>query len=746
MPGIVFTSTTYSYSGIEWTTELYDRYQSTTENHSVKSVSPVITYDSDRKLDPWSTILFSKCDWVIQVEADDEDGNYDDLINDLIQGDEDQYYLRVYREGALFWVGVVLVDQIIKPRDAFPYHIKITASDGLKRLDNIELAQVTSSQVNLVQFLRDILVRTSINNAISASDDFLTVACRYYEGQMGSYAATFDPLRHTRVYDVARLSVRSNTDGRIDYNSQMDLLGWVLKLFGMRLLMINGHYHAIQVDAYSESSIRLHTYSQNINFNADTSINLGTTSSAGFVYAKAIAQSQQILDGDHYSFGPPVRRVSIKRDLAVGLIIQPSGNFADLSTETIIGQVVQGNFSTGIVIDMGNMGVGWTNASAPANFRVTFAIQLRINSTTTDYYLTNANGTIAWSTSSAARFLITVNAQAAPVGSTWFTILPINSVTQRYFIATPPIPISGALSFVISATFATLGGTDITADFTDLNYSGEIQAYYTSFSLGLAPQNGIVYLFGDKTASSYVIDIGDTQIGDAPNTSEAGKLQVYTGSAWADASTWRRFSGAADPNRLMPLLIETIYRLQQRALHILNATLIRSDVTPLNTITVESKKLLFQNGVFNTEKDEWQGSWIEIAAYNVDATGSGATVNQSGNYNAGYANIGSQYGKVNKTAQIPITIALTDAIATGTISTLSIVAPGDNVANSGNSVYILNPLTGDSEALVLSAALLDDSTSISFTSKTLTHTYPKGSIIFLKSTDLAARIYALENP
>jgi len=747
MPGIVFKATTYSSSKVEYTIELYDRYLSTTENHTVTaSMAPQITWDNDRKLDPWSLILFSKCEWTFMINDQDDE----DLIDDLIQGDEDQYYLRLYKDGSLYWVGMVLIDQVIKPRDSFPYPITLSATDGLKRLDTIRIEQVASSQDNLVQFMRDILVRTGINNALSASADFLSVAVRYYENQHGSYAKTFDPLRYTRVYQAQRLSVRSEDDGRKEYFSQMEMLRWLLKGFGCRLMMINGHYHAMQVDAYSESNIRLHTYSQNINFDTDTSIIAGTASSAAFVHAKAIAQNKQILQGDHWSFAPPVRRVSLRRDLGTGFTIQPRGLFNGLDADTAFGAVVQGSFNSGLMIDFSVVGVNWTNASAPANFRVEFGIMVRINATGTDYYLSNANGNLVWSTSSTATYNVTVNATAPPAGagSSWFTNLPVNNALGTYFIGTPPLPTSGNLIIKITPTFRSLTGTDITSNFTDTSVDGGVFISYNNYDAQKAPEEGISYVFGDETASSYVIDLDDIYIADNPNTSDAGKLEVYDGSRWDEASTWKRFESGSDANRLLLLVIETIYKLQQRALHILNATVIRSDITPLNTITVDDKKMLFQGGTFNTELDEWQGQWIEIAEYSNSGAGAGFEGIEISTNGPGlpYLPAGEPFGKTERTIEGSLVVATTDAVISGTVTSVSINAPGVNVANIDDKLAIFNPLTGESEELTLSAALLNDSTSASVDSVALNNEYPVGSYLIVPLKNLLSRVYALENP
>ncbi len=747
MPGIVFTATTYSSSGVEFTTELFDRYLSTTENHSVSaSMAPQIIWDNDRKLDPWSLILFSKCEWTFMINDQDDEN----LIDDLIQGDEDQYYLRLYKEGSLFWVGVVLIDQVIKPRDSFPYPITLSATDGLKRLDTIRLEQVASSQDNLVQFMRDILVRTGINNAISASDDFLSVAVRYYENQHGSYAKTFDPLRHTRVADVQRLSVRSEDEEGKEYYSQMEMLRWLLKSFGCRLMMINGHYHALQIDAYSESSIRLHTYSQNINFDTDTSIIAGTASSAAFVYAKAIAENQQILQGDHWSFAPPIRRVTLRRNVAVAPIIQAERLFYELENETSMGAVAVGSFAAGITLDFKGTGVDWTNASAPANFRVRFELSIRIDSAPNDYYLTNKNGALAWTTNSSDTFNVTVNGTAPPTGpiNSWFTILPINNALGTYFIGTPPIPANGQLSIKITPVFLSLGGVNISSQFTDQTVNGSVKVYYANYNNQKAPAEEVLYKFGDRATGSYEIDLDDIEIADSASTNDSGRLQVWDGSSWKDSSDWKRFSTNWDQTRLLLLTMEVIFNLQNRALHILNATVIRSDITPLNTLTIDDKKMLFQGGTFNTELDEWQGQWIEIAKYDTSGTGAGFEGIQIGpnGLAAPYPPAGTPFGKTERTIEGSLVVATTDAVISGTVTSVSINAPGDNIANSGDSLAIFNPLTGESEALTLSADLLNDSTSASVNSVSLSNTYPIGSYLIVPLKKLLARLYAIENP
>lgn len=737
MAGNLLTYEYKSLSGEDYTVHLYDK-DLVTSGTTINGDPAEIHYDCGEQFNAFAPIVFSKCDTYFEVSNSTIEGQ----IESVIDGDENQFYIIIEKDSNVYWRGVVNRGDVVLPRQSYPYVVRISASDGIKNLENIEKALGDDTELNMIMFFKELLRGTNIQNAnISSSTNFITTACRYYENQMqNAFDATVDPLRYTRMYDPKKLAIRSETNGEIQYHNFLELLEWALKAWGLRLFMQDGHFHIIQVDAYSLSTMRLHSYTENIDFDSAGGVITGSATITNFIYAKGIAQRGEILVNDNYSYAPALRKVVLKKELSVGNFIQPKSYFDDLDTEITFGNVVAGTFNNGLVITLDGVGPSWSYSSVPSHIQVEFLIYVRVGS----YTLDNTNGAAVWSTSSGAVFTDTIT-QSVPQ-SPWVSLLPVNSL-RGYLLGTPPLPASAAVSLQFDVNFYDLNGNDITSSFTIDSYEGSVTIEYGNFNALQAPQEGITYVYGENTASSYVLELGETPIADNPGTLDAGKLQVYDGTNWDEASTWRRFEVSAPSNRLLLVLIEAIYRKQQQALHILNCGLIRNDVSAINTITVDSLQLLLLRGRFATGEDEWrEASWIELREYDSGPTGDGSNYyNPSTRFLKSAPNV-TRLTPTSKIQDGALSVSKLSAEEKGTVTTLDVKATGVDVANSGDLVYLINPLNGESDELELTADWNAADTSISFSSITLSQEYPEGSILTVPIKNILSRIYTLENP
>lgn len=734
---------TYSYHSNEdnlYTVQVLDRIAESGPDIQTSGTPFKLTYDVSDNYNPTAPIQYSKCSVGIEII----NSTAEDELDAIIQGGEDQYFIIIQKEEAIIWRGILQVGLINKPRESYPFIVTLQASDGLRRLSGITVDMPSDAAVNNVLYFKEVLNRTGLHYAFEDDEIYLTTCCRLYENTMqGAFATGTDPLRYSRVLAPDKLAIANNTNGEISYRPQEKLLKDLLIAFGLQIRFANGHYHIIQIDAYKESILRLHHYTKLIDFNAanPSTVTAGAATLENFLPAKSIAERGVILVNDSYTYAPPLREVKIEREDFIGQVVQPFSVFDDMDTEISLGSVVSGN-NTGLQFQF-DVTVNWTNASAPSNFLVEFQVFIKVG---TNVY-TNKNGTQQWVAASSGDFYKTVNnGIAAPVGSTWFTNMPLNAAGfGTHVVDTPPLPAGGALSVQIAVKFTTLAGTDITSAFTVDDIEGSLQAVYKNFT-GFQ-DNAVSLFFGRNESSSYVLDLGAVSIGDDPGTNSSGKLQVYDGTDWDDASSWRRFVDTNPTNRLLLTVIETIYRSQQKALSILNAGLIRNDITSIHTITVDGYQLLLQRGDFDSGLEQWDPgtTWIELQEYNNSEGPTGGRVNLPPK-DFSPTGLGSEkYGKNDNTLNNLLPVGRTTEALSGTIDSLQVTDPGVNVGATGAALDLVNPITGDTERLTLGANWESGSTEISISEITLQNSYPEGSYITISIKNLVSRLSTLEN-
>jgi hypothetical protein len=89
-------------------------------------------------------------------------------------------------------------------------------------------------------------------------------------------------------------------------------------------------------------------------------------------------------------------------------------------------------------------------------------------------------------------------------------------------------------------------------------------------------------------------------------------------------------------------------------------------------------------------------------------------------------------------------VAETDVLITaGAVTSIPIVTTTQNLLNNGEKVTIVDPVSGVTVEVTLSADAGSGSESLSITSHTFTADVPVGSGIYFKMVDLLAKVYVI---
>lgn len=720
-----------SWGGDAYLLELVDAEATTGSAIETEGRGAKLSYEGDEELHPYTPILYSKLEAYFMVNDDLEA-----ILVDLLQSPkEGRYYLRLFRFGSLEWLGVIQPEQIEWPRTAKPYEVAISATDGIKLLENKQVPVPDANSASFTTELIYILAQSGLQQFYGAGDTYVSIACEYYP-QSTTASTGEDQLRISRMVDSSSLYLVENDDGDDKWTDLHTRLKDTLVTFGLRLCFNQGHYYILQVDAYSMESFRIHNYTKDFRtFNDPRTISAGSTSFSSYAPEKNINNASQELAGGTQSYTPVIRRVTTT--LEDKRVISPRSVYASINNTVRIGNLLSTTSADSLMISL-DVDL-FTQASSPSDypgwFDVVFTVTLKVGS-----YYYNPNGAGIWSTT-ASSFTVSRNAYAPGTSSASFAMS--SNPGQPYIIYIWPLTVSGSIDLTITGRLEKNGQAVPNVSFG--NTQGTVSARYSS----RVNNDTVDVELGTNTDSSYTVKLANRKIIDNGAINTPGTLETFNlnTTTWEPPQTWSRFRPSTLQGTLSFLVLNAIYRRQQKPLQIFNIAIISEQVRAVNVLLMEGKRAILQRGEWDTETGEWSGSWIEIGTYDASVApdenirlpdpqqGIGTSSGTNNKFNK----------RTGKAQGSHLKVAYTSGTVSGTPGSISLAsATGIAVGGTGDLVQIINPVTGAAETLELAAAWAASDSSISVNGS-LSNTYPDGSLLTLSVSSLASRITALEN-
>lgn len=720
------------YQGNDYEVRLIDAQASAVGTGTeVEGRAAKMQYEGDSDLHPYVPVLYGKLDAYFEVPTQ----AVEDVIITALTGNEDRYLLALERNGNAYFYGVVQAEQVELPRSGRPYSFQISATDGLKRLEN-ERGPVPSDMTrpiinNLLYFLK----QSPVAQLYSAGDDFLELSSQYWEENMDdAYTLTVDPLRRYAIQNTNDLYLQENNDGDDRYLSHLDRLKDICHAFGLQLFFQGGLYKFIQLDQKRTGTLRLHTYTKDFKVTTGNpnTISAGSTSYRAASTVLSVDNPEAELQGGTVSFMPPVKQVNAtEKDR---LKLYPRSYFSDLDSAAISLFTIPASTSAdGLQLRL-DIGVDAQNFTWPSTFLIEFNVYLQVGS---QFY---ANG--GWGSVSQAQSYTRI---AYDPGVATHTFYALSGAQGMYFdIRTPPVPTTGAVKVQVTATFLTTSGQALSGT-TVGGVEGYLALNYTS----VVSNDTVKLRYGTNTSSSYQIELPTRRLIDNPGVYNPSMLLSYQSTQYQPTVTWRRFNGTGLQGTLSALVLAALYRGQQQALRKYDITLIGVTGPNLHRVfSMDGYAFTLLRATYHTDVGELEGTFVQIDQYD---TGSGPSLgNEIGEDigRTGHAGGNNKYFKrANRIQSNHLPAGRTDAVLSGTITSIALEdTAGINIANSGDKIALIDPTTGYSEELVLSAAWTSALSDVSVEEATLQRSYPAGSIVSIPIPQLAARLYALENP
>jgi hypothetical protein len=734
MAAVRFRSSYYSVAGTAWQIDIWDNSHSgaitTFETETINGAE--IRYTPEGK-ERHSPICSSECSFTFIVE----NATHAALITDLAGAAESRFWVAVYKAGALQWSGVILTDAISYQDLEYPFPFQITAADGLAALKDTQYDNAGTRYTGAAKILTHVLAILNklpqVASIWGGSDEFLRTSIDWWDtnGPV-TPGSTDDPWN---IYWAQNEVFYTFDKGEARVMSCYDVLSAIMTAWGARIYLVDGVFWCEQIGIRSASSFYARNYSK-----AGTQLSVDNATGDNTIDQASVSK----ITGLQYQFYPALKTVEVeyqsrnRRNYLAGWDGSNTPPQSNVKIKDNSGSATI-SLSFGISLTLTND----TYSTDLSNYlALMFSIDLRVG---TDAVLRTGNiysGGIQYNDASWQFDNGTIQ-----IVFWWPVIAPVIGQTIQYQIPfeilTPPLTSSGDWDIVVLFDGAyDQGGTLVdTSNFTwDIDVTNP---YMEVFSYG-QPQtsdDSILYKASNPTAGNTAVLEYETIIGDADNPNSIGRLQYGADVAsLVDTGSWG--DGVATRNKNIGDLIAR--------------TVLNGQLTPIRRMLgelrgdflvwrrwyqdLDGSYWLMLGGTYSTGQDAFNGEWFLISygsgavsvtptrrRVNIFPTTSLPTTPVSSN---GPGILQQGVGNVDGFVIAPLANHNgVDYIPAGAVTTINIAETlGDFEYQNGETIRIVNPITGTFEVLDVDADATNGDTFISVTG-TLSHSYPANSYI-----------------
>jgi len=574
----------------------------------------------DESINNW--LITSKCDIYLYEDSDE----ISDFLTELIDYQQLDYY--VYISTSVddstytpYWRGIILQDQIQKEEASRPFVVKLTATDGLSLLKDIEYTtgNTVTGRTKLNDLLRQALL-FGVDPLLWADDDvYFITTINWWESNQ-SYGATSDPLESLYL-DASIYPISEQVFSQYvvtGYKSCYYVLEQILKVMGARLYMADGAYYIEQ------ASERVNANTKRIKYDKS-----GTELSAGLIPSQIVideTRGKARFAGNVYSFFPAIKKVIAKQNYYPyeglnafqyfpagdhsAVVIKDWGLFdkdIDFAGSTA------GNFF-GMEVEF-DMIIQWYLTSPKTDIIWWYSIEVEIKlddvNSATNYYWDDDAG--VWATTATT---FSMNAQPAGILSSsgglgtsiWHSVPFDWSITTDILPATGRVQVSVGGINVFYRQSNGVGGVQNINSWT-LSRSGGVKFRLSEYSdRGGGFVNNEAVNTNPNIGDEYIVDLGDLDLGTGAKTT--GNILAYDGTDTHKATNWDRANGSSNLS-LGGLLVSERLRIQSEVLKVYDGV-IQYPNGFAYSVLFNSERYLPISYSFNAYKSEVNGRYFLI--------------------------------------------------------------------------------------------------------------------------------------
>lgn len=533
----------------------------------------------------------------VTVFALSQNSSFDNMIANAIVSDEETYSLVIYKNGAFWWAGVLLLDLYEEADVSYPRQINLAFSDGIGRLKSIDYnddgATYTGTQT-IIEHIWNCLGKIPSSKFWTGTDIMLKTSSVFWETQM-TYSATDDPLRYIRVSHEAFYTKEQNGD--IKYLSAYDVLEQCASNFFARIWLENGTFNLVQIEQFRNTTFKVFEYEKNATlYTSYSTVTPKVTVSQNLTAAR--------LAGGSYHLYAGLKEVQINylHNTSSNLLPSPQ-NIND--SNVVLGNVGTNGGDARLLVN------GTLNIVVENTTYSTVLVRVRMRLKQAGKYLrrdantvsdNNKYQNVSWESS-------TYDVQF------WTSIvppkelsLPAEILTYDYTISfpTPYLIADGDVELELISTaagsdFKTFQGAVVSSG---VNVSGSFTGYIEYKTDSNTPEKERKFKANnDGVNFSEVLTLPTAVFGDQINSGTKSALEVNTGSAWVRSAAWKK-NNAGTARNLLALLVEEVLSGQRSASKKYLGS-VKGDLDFYNTLSMSSEVYMFLSGTYNAQEDKW---------------------------------------------------------------------------------------------------------------------------------------------
>lgn len=740
-----FTSSFYSTKNVYYTVEIWDTvFSGTAIPFDIAANNFQLTQaGSGEKI--LNHISPTSCQFDLLVQNTD----HEDLIADLLTAPEGQFTVAIFKglSPVLYWAGQIVADIGSYEEDGYPYRFTIKATDGmglLKTVDYKDTAGAYTGKSRALDVIKTCLKKLPyVGVHYTGTSLFVTTVLDVWAAGMVNDANGTCSLYQSYIDN----SVWQTYDKGVEkYTNCYDVIDNILKTFMARITQRNGVFWIENIFYRTETTVIERRYTRDGG--------LSVTANFGVIVNVDQTSAGALLNGGVYEFFPGLKSATHVYESNARRNFLESAATMDESEPLIqINKPINANINSTTLRFTGNIGLSIksldpdpTFLSPLEPFCIIFRINLALNTVGLARGYTVLNtfqvnyGPTTWETSPGFYVALRIDNAAFLVNTTG----DVFTFTQALDIMTPFLPESCddfSISMAVDSLQKYSGGTYNLADF-EITFKLDnqwLEVY--SFGSPAIAEDEIEYETLNTTNTTNTATLEQTSlIGTTSDPNHLGALWVKPASTFNLANVWQ--TGVTTPNTLLEYLITEIAMSGQYApTKRLNGTLYGT-IDKLARFRWLDEIYLFLGGTWNADMDELNGDWV-LLRYDQDFVASPpkkrkltSNTPQVPPHSPSNGLGGSTYEMV---AKPPGTLLYPTAATTSTTSFLSgpvttipisgTLTDGDFYA--GDTITIVNPLTGEYNDLTVNATSTAGQTSVSVTG-TLTTSFPSNAPIIKK--------------
>jgi len=704
--GVKYTSTIKGLRfGVTWDVEIIDNSSTGVSDAIILGAEPTLEYESqnDNRYQP---IKGSKLTLPVMV---DSDGLRDWLLNTVNNAKEETFYVKLYKNTVLYWCGVLLHDLNQREDASYPYEFTLTFTDGLARLKKYEFTNLTTNNLNQINYyIFEALKKVPLYDQIGSTDTLWSNSINWYEANMPAVTNTTDPFAQSWVRRWAFCDTEE--DGTRIAWTYYDVLEQILEQFHARIILSGGYFKIVQVNVYENITFKERTYKKD-----------GTLKAGSIVqWQSVINQSTQwVASGANvWQYFPALKEIYVKYPFENNNLINSN---AALTTAQSFVDLLGG---TDKKLRFRVSGTAFHTLAVNGQSRLAITLKIKVGS----YYLKTDifTGDVTWTTTNTDRYLFLIPASGY---ATNFSLL----------VVTPDMPAGTHTGNEIQITsynvFNYVTGTTYTINSIVFTPGSQILDFYSEDSF---------FDFTFRNTSNLInsedIELRDARFGDGPFELFNGAL--FTGGSTVGSEVFS--TGLWSINKTG----STTDLISLSCIEILSGQIIpnpryqgqiHANYNAYETIVYNGEDYVINGASLNLAQMMWQGEWFKIytqRASTIDVGPQTATRNNEGlktqealqTHNDAINGLQELETKYS----IERLVCVIDTDLTGSITSLTCTATTEDLY-IGDKVVVITTHGTLLYTFTLDANASAGATSLSVTSQTISETIGEGSLIFISA-------------